>query len=123
MGSEEIRRRAALFGRKINRAEHQLSFVEHLAPVADDQLLPDEAVRAYHGALERLGVRPHRSLADDLVLTETAGSYSGKAVGLKKSSPPRHLGKTAAPATGRQSGPRQDVSRPANSPPRPTSAR
>ena len=40
-------------------------------------MLPAEAVKAYHGALERLGIRPHRSLADDLRRTETASSYSG----------------------------------------------
>ena len=50
--------RVALYGRKINNAEHQLSFIEHLRAVADDQLEPVEAVKAYHGALERLGIRP-----------------------------------------------------------------
>ena len=38
---------------------------------------PEEAVKAYHGALEKLGIRPHRSLADDLQKTETASAYSG----------------------------------------------
>ena len=33
--------RVALYGRKINNAEHQLSFIEHLRAVADDQLPPD----------------------------------------------------------------------------------
>ena len=85
LGGEEIRRRAALFGRKINQAEHQLSFVEHLRAVADDQLPPDEAVKAYHGVLGRLGIRPHRSLADDLVLTQAAPSRSGPPAGPKRS--------------------------------------
>lgn len=62
--------RAALFGRKINRAEHQLEFVRHLHAVAQDQLPPAEAVRAYHAALARLGIQPHRSLSDDLVVTQ-----------------------------------------------------
>jgi hypothetical protein len=69
--------RVALFGRKINNAENQLAFVQHLRAVADDQLKPDEAVKAYHGALEKLGIRPHRSLADDLAKTETVSAYSG----------------------------------------------
>ena len=38
---------------------------------------PEEAVKAYHGALQKLGIRPQRSLADDLQQTETASSYSG----------------------------------------------
>jgi hypothetical protein len=67
--------RVALFGRKINNAENQLSFVRFLRAVADDQLGPEEAVRAYHGDLQKLGIRPARSLADDLQQTETASSY------------------------------------------------
>ncbi|MEN6458182.1 MAG: hypothetical protein ABFC63_04575 [Thermoguttaceae bacterium] len=70
--------RVALYGRKINNAEHQLSFVELLRAVADDQIEPVEAVKAYHGKLQNLGIRPHRSLADDLQRTETVSSYSGK---------------------------------------------
>jgi hypothetical protein len=69
--------RVALFGRKINNAENQLAFVQYLRAVADDQLQPEEAVKAYHGALEKLGIRPQRSLADDLKQTETASAYSG----------------------------------------------
>jgi hypothetical protein len=69
--------RAALYGRKINNAEHQLSFIQCLRAVADDQMAPAEAVKAYHGALQRLGIRPQRSLADDLQRTGTASSYSG----------------------------------------------
>jgi len=41
--------RVALFGRKINAAEDQLWFVQYLRLVADDQILPAEAVKAYHG--------------------------------------------------------------------------
>lgn len=62
--------RAALFGRKINFAEDQLSFVKHLRAVADDQIQPAEAVKSYHSDLTRQGLRPIRSLADDLALTE-----------------------------------------------------
>jgi hypothetical protein len=58
--------RAALFGRKINNAEHQLSFITHLRALADGNAKPHEAVRAYHGDLEKLRIKPHRALADDL---------------------------------------------------------
>jgi hypothetical protein len=58
--------RAALFGRKINNAEHQLAFVRHLRALADGQIEPPDAVRSYHGELENLGIRPLRSLEEDL---------------------------------------------------------
>ncbi len=69
--------RVALFGRKINAAEHQPTFVRHLRLVADGDLAAEEAVRAYHAALETLGLRPHRSLADDLALAPVAQAYGG----------------------------------------------
>jgi hypothetical protein len=61
--------RAALFGRKINHSEHQLSFVEQLHAIANGKASAEEAVRAYHGQLQKLKIRPHRSLADDLQST------------------------------------------------------
>ncbi|MFO0788625.1 MAG: hypothetical protein U0805_04150 [Pirellulales bacterium] len=57
--------RVALFGRKINTAEHQLSFVEQLRALADGNTVPAEAVKAYHGALQKLGIKPVRALAED----------------------------------------------------------
>jgi hypothetical protein len=62
--------RAALFGRKINRSENQLTFVRHLRAIADGGLESAEACRSYHADLERLGIRPFRSLEDDLELTD-----------------------------------------------------
>ena len=61
--------RVALFGRKINHAEHQVSFLKCLRAVADGDIAADEAVRDYHGRLETLGISPTRELADDLQLT------------------------------------------------------
>jgi hypothetical protein len=58
--------RAALYGRMINSAEDQLSFITHLRALADGQILPDEAVRSYHADLVRAAVVPRRSLEDDL---------------------------------------------------------
>ncbi len=69
--------RVALFGRKINAAEHQLAFVRHLRAVADGQLGPAEAVRAYHGELAALGIVAHRPLDADLARTPTASAYGG----------------------------------------------
>jgi hypothetical protein len=67
--------RVALFGRKINAAEHQLSFVEHLRRVADDEILPAEAVKSYHSVLTRLRIPPHRPIHQDLELTSSYLSY------------------------------------------------
>jgi hypothetical protein len=69
--------RVALFGRKINHAENQLAFIRFLRLIADDEIGPEEAVRAYHGVLQRLGIRPHRSLAEDMQLTTNIMSYGG----------------------------------------------
>jgi hypothetical protein len=52
--------RVALFGRKINNAEHQLAFIEMLRLITDGKVTPEEAVRAYHGVLQAKGIRPHR---------------------------------------------------------------
>ncbi|MBE0545824.1 MAG: hypothetical protein IH623_31215 [Verrucomicrobia bacterium] len=71
--------RVALFGRKINNAEHQLAFIEMLRLITDGKLNPEEAVRAYHGVLQGKGIKAHRSLADDLKLTDQAMSYDGNA--------------------------------------------
>jgi hypothetical protein len=69
--------RVALYGRMINNAEHQLTFIEHLRALADGHLQPVEAVRSYHAALARLGIRPYRKLDDDLQSTLRAAAYGG----------------------------------------------
>jgi hypothetical protein len=69
--------RVALFGRKINNAEHQLAFIEMLRLITDGRISPEEAVRAYHGVLQAKGIKPHRSLEDDSKLTDQAMSYAG----------------------------------------------
>ncbi len=73
--------RAALFGRKINHAEHQLSFVEMLRTVADGDITPEEAVRAYHGKLQGLGIAPHRRLHQDLQATSGISRYGAGTAG------------------------------------------
>ena len=67
--------RAALFGRKINNAEHQLAFIQFLRWIADGQLEPEEAVKAYHGVLGKMGIRPWRPLKEDMQLTTAVMSY------------------------------------------------
>ncbi|RMG02990.1 MAG: hypothetical protein D6741_02885 [Planctomycetota bacterium] len=67
--------RVALYGRKINHAEDQLTFIRYLRWVADDEIAPAEAVRAYHADLAKQGIRPYRSLEDDLRRTDTASHY------------------------------------------------
>lgn len=69
--------KVALYGRKINNAENQLAFIQFLRLIADGLIGPAEAVRAYHSVLAKLGVKPHRSLDQDLQRTDTASSYSG----------------------------------------------
>jgi hypothetical protein len=73
--------RAALFGRKINNSEHQLTFVRFLHAIAAGQIAAAEAVRAYHGELEKLKIKPWRALKEDLEATITPTSYAGGASG------------------------------------------
>ncbi len=70
--------RIALYGRKINNSEHQLSFIHFLRMIVDGDIEPDEAVAAYHGVLQGLNIKPERSLQDDMQLTAQVFSYGGK---------------------------------------------
>lgn len=69
--------RVALFGRKINNAENQFAFIRFLRLIVDGVISPEEAVRAYHGVLQRLKIRSHRSLEEDMVLQTGVMSYGG----------------------------------------------
>lgn len=102
--------RVALFGRKINNAEHQLAFIEMLRLIEQGRIAPEEAVRAYHGVLQARGITPNRPLDDDLVLTDQSMSYDGSAVQkakveirnnpLAKAAPEKKIeSKVSAPAT------------------------
>jgi hypothetical protein len=62
--------RVALFGRKINLAESPLELLTLMRQVASRTISAEEAVRAYHGELQKLGIKPTRSLDDDRVVTE-----------------------------------------------------
>ena len=67
--------RVALFGRKINLSEHPLAFVEFLRRIVDGEVSPEEAVKAYHGVLQKLGIKPLRHMQRDLQLTQNRMSY------------------------------------------------
>jgi len=62
--------RVALFGRKIQRAESQLDLVGLMRPVLRGELSPADAVRAYHDALAKAEIAPHRDLEADLEVTD-----------------------------------------------------
>ena len=62
--------RAALYGRKILHAEHQPAFIEMLRHVVEERISPLEAVHAYHGVLDGLGIRSRRTLEEDSRLTD-----------------------------------------------------
>jgi hypothetical protein len=88
--------RVALFGRKINNAENQLAFVRFLRWMADGEITAEEAVRAYHGVLQQLGIKPQRSLEEDMKLQTNVMSYGGN--GKVISSAPSSNGKQETPA-------------------------
>ncbi len=69
--------RVALYGRKINNAEHPLAFIEMLRRIVEHEISPEEAVRAYHGVMQASGIAPLRKLEDDLQLTSGITSYGG----------------------------------------------
>src|SRR4051794_37606907 len=95
--------RAALFGRKINNSEHQLTFVTFLRAIADGQIGAEEACRAYHGELEKLKLKPYRELKKDLELTVTATSYAGTGSSVSLAGSTRKARDSAKPRSGGKS--------------------
>ena len=69
--AEKYGARVALFGRKINLAESPLDIVRIMRAVADGDLSPPEAVKAYHGDLQKQGIKPARDIALDSAITES----------------------------------------------------
>jgi hypothetical protein len=68
--AEKYGARVALFGRKINLAEDPLAMVKYMRAVADGDIGPQEAVKAYHGALQAAGQKSLRTLETDMEITE-----------------------------------------------------
>ncbi len=66
--------RGGVFGRKINRPhpESPLAIIKLMRAVTDGAVSPAEAVKAYHGELQKSGLKPKRPLAEDNVATEAA---------------------------------------------------
>ncbi len=90
--------RVALFGRKINNAENQLAFVHFLRLIADGEITAEEAVRAYHGVLQQLGVKPLRSLKDDMTLQTGVMNYAGNGTVISVPPAPVEVKKSQATA-------------------------
>jgi hypothetical protein len=70
--AEKYGARVALFGRKINLAESPLDVVRLMRAVADGALSPLEAVKDYHAALKKQGLKPRREISVDGAITESA---------------------------------------------------
>ena len=51
-------------------------FITMLRNIANDDITPEEAVRAYHGQLCDADIKPHRCLAHDLRLTQGVMHYA-----------------------------------------------
>ena len=70
--AERYGARVALFGRKIYFAEDSLEIVRTMRRVIEDDVSSEDAVKAYHDYLEKNGLRPRKSLAEDLEITDPA---------------------------------------------------
>lgn len=70
--AERYGARVALFGRKIHLAESPVDIVRLMREVVARNVSPAEAVKAYHDALHKRGLRPKRAAADDGEVTEEA---------------------------------------------------
>ncbi len=92
--------KVALFGRKINNAEHQLAFIEMLRRIVEGQISAEEAVRAYHGILQGMNIKPIRSLEEDMKMTTGVMSYGSS--GTQVTVPAAATPKPVAGANGRR---------------------
>ncbi len=68
--AEKYGARVALFGRKIHLAESPIDIVTGMRQVVAREVTPEEAVKAYHGELQKKGIKPVRSLDDDIQITD-----------------------------------------------------
>ena len=110
--------RVALFGRKINNAEHQLAFIEMLRLITDGKISPEEAVRAYHGVLQAKGIKPQLPLEKDLELTDQAMSYDSAASSRPAGPRPSSLNPQPSPPAPRPSTPNSQPSTLNHQPPK-----
>ncbi len=68
--AESAGARVALFGRKINLAQSPIDLVKLLRAVVARDVSAEEAVKAYHGALQAKGISPALQLSDDLEISD-----------------------------------------------------
>lgn len=68
--------RAALFGRRIKNAENPLSFIAAMRHVVDGAMSPEDAVRWYHGELQRENIPPRRPILEDMQGGQTKAHYA-----------------------------------------------
>ncbi len=68
--AEKYGARVALFGRKINLSEAPVALLTFMRAVIEKTVTPEEAVRAYHGELEKLGKTPNLTLDQDIIITD-----------------------------------------------------
>ena len=68
--AERYGARVALFGRKIFFAEDSVGIVRTMRLVIEQGLSSEEATRVYHDGLRKAGIRPKKSLAEDLEITD-----------------------------------------------------
>ena len=89
--AERYGARVALFGRKIHLAESPIEIVRMMRQVVARTVTPEEAVKAYHGALQTKKIKPARPLSDDIELTEAPLKLRGLALRSRSFSSPRTL--------------------------------
>ena len=68
--AEKYGARVALFGRKIYYSENSVLMIRAMRRVIEERITSEAGVKAYHADLKAAGIAPHRSLADDLVVSE-----------------------------------------------------
>ena len=68
--TEKYGGRLALFGRKINLAEAPLALITLMRQVAEGTIKPEDAVRAYHGELQKSGIVAARKLDEDRAISD-----------------------------------------------------
>ena len=68
--AEKYGARVALFGRKIYLAENSALMIRAMRRVVEEGIGSLEGVKAYHADLQAAGIAPHRSLADDNVVSD-----------------------------------------------------
>ena len=64
--------RVALFGRKVNLSENQITIIQTMRQVIQDDLESVEAVKLYHDKLQKINIKPDRELEKDSELTDPA---------------------------------------------------